>query len=368
MPSTLQIVAMPSTFDFALKVYEELCTFPEFYSKEYVIKKPIAVETKKFADGEIEIYIPQSIRGVHVFFFASSGRNRYNNSPAESKIEMYHTLDAIKRSRPSKIIIFEPYCSPARSDRTMGRNSVGFWIHYKTLMNLGVDTIITYQLHSEKSKTIIDPSLCDAEDIPVTPILMEYITSKYIKDIDYFKSEVSNSWVFCSVDSGSERFAHKFAKAFQTQLVIAFKQRNYSTLNSVKSIKLLTATSLENKQVWVVDDMIDTGNSISALLYELEKQKVGTVNIATVHPVFSPPALEKIATLYKKGLFDRLHVVDTIYDITEIAKQYPFIEIIPCAQLTAQVLLRVFEKKSLGPFFDDFNVMHHLKNLSYRTL
>ena len=69
-------------------------------------------------------------------------------------------------------------------------------------------------------------------------------------------------WLFCSVDAGGEGLAKRFAASFGTGIVISHKQRDYSAANTVESINILTAEPIEGKTLWIIDDMIDTGDSM----------------------------------------------------------------------------------------------------------
>ncbi|MBN2444487.1 MAG: ribose-phosphate pyrophosphokinase-like domain-containing protein, partial [Spirochaetales bacterium] len=115
------------------------------------------LNVSRFADGEMEVETTNTVRGKDVFLFASAARNSSGLTVEENKIEMYNAVDALRRAQAGHITLFEPYCSPGRSDRTTRRNSVGIWVHLKTLISLGVDHYLTFNLHSDKSRSIIDP-------------------------------------------------------------------------------------------------------------------------------------------------------------------------------------------------------------------
>ena len=101
-------------------------------------------------------------------------------------------------------------------------------IHYTKLyeISLGMDHLITYQIHSDKSKTIFDPCLCSVDDVPAVSLLQKYLCDSVIRDIGVLETQVSDSWLFCSVDAGGEKVARRFSTSFGTQLVVAHKQRN----------------------------------------------------------------------------------------------------------------------------------------------
>lgn len=357
------ICATRSMEDYAERVAYEMQTFPDFYGKGYNKKVRGELHTVTFADGEIEVELKTSIRGKDVFLFASAGRNPCNLTVEQNKLEMYHAVDALRRAQPGRITLFEPFCTSSRSDRTTRRNSVGFWVHYKTLVSLGVDHYITYQLHSDKSKTVVDPRVCAIDDVPGSPMIKEYITDNYIRKPEVLNGRVREDWFFCSVDAGGENVARKFARAFGTKLMIAHKQRNYDRTNAVESINILTDTPIEGKEVWIVDDMIDTGGSVYYLVKELKNRGVKTVNIAVVHPVFSDPATDRLLELYDHGMLDRVVVTDTLGVSAEMQESMPFLEVVSSARLSAEIIMHMHEEQSLSPFFNDFDPRHYLSNL-----
>lgn len=362
MRGELVVLATRSMEDYADSVVEEMQTFPDFYGKGYRKNVRGELRTVTFADGEIEVELHSSIRGKDVFLFGSAARNSYGLSVEQNKLELYHAIDALRRSQPGRVTLFEPFCTSSRSDRTTRRNSVGFWVHYKTLSSLGVDQIITYQLHSDKSKTVVDPRVCAIEDVPASPLVMEYLTGRVVRKPDVLNEEVKDTWLFCSVDAGGESVARTYARAFGTKLVIAHKQRNYDKTNSVEAINILSDTDIGGKHVWIVDDMIDTGGSVYALIKELNARGVGDVNIAVIHPVLSDPATDRLCELHEAGMLNQVVAIDTV-DCTGLTERLPFLHVVSSARLSAEIVMRMHEEQSLSPFFDPFDPRHYLSSL-----
>lgn len=353
MVQPFSVLATRSCVAYARQVVNSINEMPERMLFPDVIDYTGALEVTVFADGELEVTLQKSVRGRIVVLFTTSARNDAGLSVEECKIELYHTIDVLKRSQAEEIIVFEPYISCSRSDRTTRRNSVGFWVHYKTLLSLGTNHIITYQLHSDKSKTIFDPCLCAVDDVPAIPILQKYLCTTTIKTIAALESEVHGDWVFCSVDAGGEKLAKRFSTAFGTQLVIAHKQRDYLKPNTVESITLLSAVPLSGKNVWIVDDMIDTGGSVYGLVRELRKKTHREVNIMIVHPVLSSPAMERLNELKKEGSLGRLVVCDTV-SCNAPSIDLPFIEVIHSSDMSAQIVLTIIQNHQMSDICDTF--------------
>jgi ribose-phosphate pyrophosphokinase len=320
------------------------------------------LKVERFADGELEVSSLGSVRGRDVFLFANAARNKFGISVEENKIELYNAIDALKRAKAGRIIVIEPFVSCSRSDRTNRRNSVGLWVHFKILASLGTDQIITFQLHSDKSKSMLDPTICGLDDIPINFLLMRSLCDEYIRDLGFLRETVRKDWLFCSVDAGGEKLAKKFALAFGTDLIIAHKQRDYSRPNVVDSISILSSSPIEGKVIWIVDDMIDTGGSVYALVEELARRKVAEINIATVHPVFSEPAVSRLQNLAQRCGLKNILVTDTIPYSDDLHQSLPNLRVVSSVDLAAHIVSTVHNNQSLSVSFESFNAESYLQS------
>jgi ribose-phosphate pyrophosphokinase len=349
-----------STRSYASEVIKCLSKYLSFAKITDQINGVDLLHTDCFADGEMEVTVNNSIRGKDVILFSSCARNEAGISVDEAKIELYHAVDALKRSQAGKIMIFEPYISCSRSDRTTRRSSVGLWVHLKTIFSLGSRHIITFQLHSDKSKTMVDPELCAIDDIPALNLLKRYLCDTYIQNLEKLHGEVRGNWAFCSVDAGGEKLARVFANSFGAPLVVAHKQRDYSKPNTVDSIHILSAEPLEGKSLWIVDDMIDTAGSIEKFINALSALKPKEINVISVHAIFSPPAAQRLAELIKKGFLNRLIVTDTVCCSKDILALLPNLEIVHSAELAAKIIKTIINNESMSKLLRPFNAEIYL--------
>jgi len=232
-------------------------------------------------------------------------------------------------------------------------------VHLKTLSSLGASHIVTFQLHSDKSKTMLDPSVCALDDIPALNLLKKYLCDTYIKTPEKLENEVRNNWAFCSVDAGGEKLARVFANSFGAPLVVAHKQRDYSKLNSVESINILSAEPVEGKSLWIVDDMIDTAGSVEKLIRALSVLKPKEINVISVHALFSEPAIERLEALSKEGLLKRLLVTDTVC-CSSYKQNIPGLEIVQSAELASQIIKAIINNESMSNLLQSFNASDYL--------
>jgi ribose-phosphate pyrophosphokinase len=312
------------------------------------------LNTDSFADGEMEVSVNSSIRGKDIILFSSSARNEAGVCVEEAKIELYHAIDALIRCQANSIIVFEPFISCSRSDRTTRRSSVGLWVHLKILTSLGSGHVVTFQLHSDKSKTMLDPALCAFDDIPALTLLKKYLCDNYIKTTEYLEQEVRTNWAFCSVDAGGEKLARVFANSFGAPLVVAHKQRDYSKPNSIESVNILSADPVEGKSLWIVDDMIDTAGSVEKLIRALAPLNPKEINVISVHALFSSPAIEKLEALSKEGLLNRLIVTDTV-SCSNYKQNIPGLEIVESTELASKIIKAIINNESMSKLLRPFN-------------
>jgi ribose-phosphate pyrophosphokinase len=349
--------------DYASRVVSHLGKFPSFSEMAEDIDQVELLKPERFADGEMEVVVSSSIRGKYVVLFTSSAaRNEAGIGVEETKIELYHAVDALKRAQAEKIIIFEPFVSCSRSDRTTRRSSVGLWVHIKTLASLGMGHIVTYQLHSDKSKSMVDPTICVVDDIPAMTLLERYLCDTYIQSFENLQNVVRPHWAFCSVDAGGEKLARGFANAFGAPLVVAHKQRDYSKTNSIESINILSAEPIEGKVLWIVDDMVDTAGSVESLIRALGPLKPAEINIITIHALFSPPASLRLKKLSEEGLLKRIIVTDTVCCSCPQAGEIPGLEVVPSAELSARILKTIMTKTSMNKLLRHFNAEIYLNS------
>jgi ribose-phosphate pyrophosphokinase len=357
------VCATRSMRNYASQVIASLAKYLCFSKLADQINGVDLLNTDCFADGEIEVTVNSSIRGRDVILFSSSARNEAGVGVEQAKIELYHAIDALKRCQANKIIVFEPFISCSRSDRTTRRSSVGLWVHFKTLYALGAGHIVTFQLHSDKSKTMLDPAICAIDDIPAMTLLEKYLCDVYIQSTEKLEQVVRNQWAFCSVDAGGEKLARIFANSFGAPLVVAHKQRNYSKPNTVDSIHILSAEPVEGKDLWIVDDMIDTACSVERLIRALAPLKPKETNIIAVHALFSTPAVQRLQDLAKEGFLNRVIVTDTVC-CSNFIGQIQELEIVHSAEHAAKIIKTIINNESMSKLLQPFNASAYLGSLN----
>lgn len=278
------------------------------------------MEIQKFSDGEIHPVIQESVRGAYVFFIQSTP------SPPANIMELLLMIDAAKRASAGYITAVIPYFGYARQDR---KDQPRVPISAKLIANLleaaGADRVMTMDFHADQIQGFFD--------IPVDHLRSEAVFMPYLEKFD-----LSNT-IFAAPDVGGVKRARKYAKIFNTPLVICDKQRVKP--NEVASMTVIG--EVEGKDVIVVDDLADTAGTLCrAADVLMEKGATNVIAICT-HPVLSGNAYENI----ENSRLSRLIVTDTI----PLRKESNKIMVLESSRLFARAIRNTHEHKSIAALY-----------------
>ena len=281
--------------------------------------------SKRFADGELYVQIQESIRGCDVFLVQPT------SAPVNDHLmELLIMVDACRRASARQITAVVPYYGYARADRkTAGRESITAKLVANLLVQAGVSRVLAMDLHSAQIQGYFD--------IPCDHIYGASVL------VDYLKTRQLSDFVVVSPDVGGVARARAFAKRFNdAPLAIIDKRR--SSHNVAESLTVIG--DVANRTAILVDDMIDTGGTIcqgARLLRERGARKV--IGCAT-HPVFSPPAMER---LQEPGLFEEVIVTNSIFLPRDC--QFPQLRTLSIANVMGEAIWRIHEESSVSSMF-----------------
>jgi ribose-phosphate pyrophosphokinase len=283
-------------------------------------QKLAEIQVINFADGEFNVSFEENLRGKHVFIIQSTF------PPAENLMELLMLVDAARRSSARQIIAVIPYFGYARQDR---KDKPRVPITAKLIANIltasGINRIITIDLHADQIQGFFD--------IPVDHLYASSLFVEYIKVLNL------PNLVFASPDTGGTRRAAAYAKALDTGFVICYKQR--SKANQVENMQLIG--DVKGKDVILLDDIIDTGGTISKAAQIMVDNGAASVRAMCSHPILSGDAVERI----ENSAFNEVIVTDTI----PLRHQSQKIKVLSTANLLAEVIKRVHDYESISSLF-----------------
>ena len=270
---------------------------------------------KRFADGELYVQIQESIRGCDVYLIQPSCQ------PVNDHLmELLIMIDACRRASARQVTAVIPYYGYARADRkTAGRESI---------TQAGANRVLAMDLHAAQIQGYFDIPF---DHVYGSPVILDYLISKELQDI-----------VVVSPDVGGVARARAFAKKLNdAPLAIIDKRRQAHNVAEVLNV----IGDVRGKTAILVDDMIDTGGTISEGAKLLRQEGASQVYACATHAVFSPPAIERLSS----GVFEEVIVTNTI-PIPE-ANRFPQLVTLSVANLLGEAIWRIHEDTSLSSLF-----------------
>ena len=273
-----------------------------------------------FSDGEVEPCYEETIRGSHVFIVQST------RPPADNLLELLLMIDAAKRASAYKIIAVIPYFGYARQDRKdKPRVSIGAKLMADLLSAAGVDRVITMDLHADQIQGFFN--------VPVDHLYASSLFVPYISNMGL------ENLVIASPDVGGTKRANTYAKMLGTDMVICHKSR--AKANVVDSMTLIG--DVKNKEVIIVDDLIDTAGTISKAADLMIEKGAKSVRAFAAHGVLSGNAYENI----EKSALKEVYFTNSIPPRMESAK----IKYISTAEAFGEAIMRVYKNQSISSMY-----------------
>ncbi len=278
---------------------------------------------KRFSDGEINVQIRESVRGKDVFVIQPTC------APANVNLmELLIVSDALRRSSANSITAVVPYFGYARQDRKAApRVPITAKLVANMMQTAGVNRVVTMDLHAGQIQGFFD--------VPVDNLYGSIVF------VDFLKAQNLKNPIIASPDVGGVARARSFAKKLNLDMVIVDKRREEANKSEVMNV----IGDVKDKDVILIDDMIDTAGTIIKAATAFKERGATSVMAFCTHAVLSGIAYENIAN----PALDKLIVTDTIplKDGANTDK----IKILSVAPLFGEVIRRVYHDESVNSLF-----------------
>ena len=278
------------------------------------------VVINNFSDGEFQPSYEETLRGKKVFIVQST------LPPADSLLEFLLMIDAAKRASAKEIIAILPYFGFARQDRKdKPRVPIGAKLIANLITSAGASRIMTMDLHADQIQGFFK--------IPVDHLFASTIFIPYIKSLKL------KNLVIASPDIGGSKRANVYAKHLNCEMVICYKQRKKA--NVIEKIKIIG--DISNKDVVIVDDMIDTAGTMAKASDLMKKNGANSIRAICTHPILSGNAYKNL----EKSCIEELVVTDSL----PISKKSEKIKVLSVAKLFADTIRNINLDMSISSQF-----------------
>ena len=276
-----------------------------------------SMKIEHFADGEFEVSFEESVRGCEVYLVQSTFPN------CDNLMELLLMIDAAKRASAKTVIAVMPYFGWARQDRKdKPRVSIAAKLVADMLTAAGVDRVITMDLHADQMQGFFNVSL---DHLYASSVFIPYIQSLNLEDM-----------VIATPDVGGAKRANSYAKYLDVPLVLCHKQRAKANVVA----KMTVIGDVKDKNVILVDDMVDTAGTITKAANLMLENGAKSVRALASHAIMSDPATQRVQDC---GLSEIIFTNSIPYN-HECSK----CTIISVARLFADTINRVHSNRSIS--------------------
>ncbi|MFC2035188.1 ribose-phosphate diphosphokinase [Chloroflexota bacterium] len=249
----------------------------------------------------------------------------------KNMFELLIMLDALKRASAGRITAIVPYYAYGRTDKKdQPRVPITARLIADLLTVAGANRVLTVDLHAGQIQGFFN--------IPVDELTALHLLS------DYFRSKhCCSDLVVVATDFGISKRARDLADRLNTPLAI-MEQRRVGNID--QKIMLNVIGEVKGKVALTIDEEIDTAGSLVNTVFALKEQGAKEIYACATHPVFSGPAIERIASCPVKEVI----VTGTIPVVD--AKNIDKITVLPIAPLLGEAIQRIHSGKSIGAMFE----------------
>ncbi len=282
-----------------------------YYRSDYRVEADLS----RFNSGEGKATILDSIRGHDVFIICdvlNHGKyiNRFNRtismSPDEHFMDIVRLISAI-HGNAYRVNVIMPYLYEGRRYRRQNRSSLDCALILKNLCNLGVANILTFDAHDSRIGNAIPGH--NFESIPTSFQIIETILDKY-DDLN-FEDE---NFIVISPDETAVSRGIYYASVLKVPLGIFYRQRNFNTETGTYDCeqKMYIGDDVTGKDVLIVDDMIDTGNTILECAKQLKERGAKRVLCAASFAQLTK-GFEMINQAHAEGVIEQVFATNMCY-------------------------------------------------------
>ena len=284
----------------------------------------IDAKVPRFGSGEAKGIIGESVRGKDLYLMVDvcnysltySLSGQINHMSPDDHYQNLKRVIAAVGGKARRINVIMPFLYESRQHKRSGRESLDCALALQELVRMGVDNIITFDAH--------DPRVQNA--IPLSGFETVRPTYQFVKGLLHKHKDLiidSDHMMAISPDEGATERAVYLANVLNLDMGMFYKRRDYTKIvngrNPIVAHEFL-GSSVEGKDVIILDDMISSGDSILDVAKQLKQRNVKRIFAAATFGLFTN-GLEKFDKAYEEGLIDGILTTNLIYQTPELLER-----------------------------------------------
>ena len=291
--------------------------FHDYQKETYIIDAKVP----RFGSGEAKGIINESVRGKDIYLmvdvcnysltYSLSGHTNHM-SPDDHFQNLKRVIAAIG-GKARRINVIMPFLYESRQHKRSSRESLDCALELQELVRMGVDNIITFDAH--------DPRVQNA--IPLSGFETVRPTYQFIKGLLQNVPDLkidSEHMMAISPDEGATGRAIYLANVLGLDMGMFYKRRDYTRIvdgrNPIVAHEFL-GSSVEGKDVIIIDDMISSGDSILDVAKQLKARKANRIFAAATFGLFTN-GMKKFDEAYEQGIIHGILTTNLIYQTPEL--------------------------------------------------
>ena len=370
----LKLAALPGSMEMAKKVDSYLVQFRKElaerrngvsfsgYSEDSFL---IDCECPRFGSGEAKGKINESVRGADLYILVDVCNYSitykvcgYENhmSPDDHYQNLKRIIAAIG-GKARRINVIMPFLYESRQHKRGGRESLDCALALQELVRMGVDNIITFDAH--------DPRVQNA--IPLSGFETVRPTYQFVKGLLGTVKDLkidSQHMMSISPDEGATERAVYLANVLNLDMGMFYKRRDCSRVvngrNPIIAHEFL-GSSVEGKDVIILDDMISSGDSILDVARQLKQRKAKRIYAAATFGLFTS-GLDKFDEAYEEGILNGVLTTNLIYQTPELLSK-PYYINCDMSKYLALLIDTLNHDSSIGSILDPADRIQHVVNM-----
>lgn len=368
----LGIIPLESSYDLGKKVNEYIISwrndrhsgdtgnilFENYKKDNYIINS----KCSRFGSGEAKGTIMESIRGKDLYFIVdvTNYNIKYKLCGHENRMSPDDHYSDLKRliaaaaGKARRINVIMPFLYESRQHKRTSRESLDCALALQELTHMGVENIITFDAH--------DPRVQNA--IPLSGFESVQPNYQFIKALFHSVTDLtvdSDHMMIISPDEGAMTRAVYYANVLGIDMGMFYKRRDYTQVvdgrNPIVAHEFL-GSSVEGKDVVIIDDMISSGESMLDTARELKKRKAKRVFVASTFGLFTN-GMEAFDRAYEEGIISKILTTNCIYQPPELLAR-PYYVNVDMSKYVALLIDSLNHDHSISDLLDPYDRIHKL--------
>ena len=306
--------------------HKSTIAFSGYQRDSYILE----ANTPRFGSGEGKGTIEESVRGDDLYIMVDvcnysltySLFGMTNHMSPDDHFQDLKRIIAAAAGKARRINVIMPFLYESRQHKRSGRESLDCAMALQELVNMGVENIITFDAHDPRVQNSIP--LMGFETVqPIYQFLKHLLKNEPDLQID------SDHMMVSSPDEGGTSRAIYFANMLGLDMGMFYKRRDYTKIvngrNPIVAHEFL-GSSVEGKDVLIIDEMISSGESMLDVAKELKRRKARKVFICATFGLFTG-GLAKFDQYYQDGLIDRILTTNLVYQTPDLLSRPYYIDV-----------------------------------------